>query len=178
MKVLTNSRFFVLVSIVSALVLFDEASFASTSAERDTLRGIAAVRVLVKASFADEGARSLGITEEQLLADAEQTLRRAGIKVASNVQPYLLLSVSILSISHPRAEGTLAYVYTAQLKLRQGALIDSNATRASVTTWDETRFGASTPTQRLKELIRQSVNALVGDFIRDYRAANPAQVIP
>jgi L-lactate permease len=171
---------FSVVLIPALLMWFVSAGpcFSATSAERESLRGVQALRVLVKAAFPDEAARALGITEEQLRADAEQTLRKAGIHVADHAGPYLLLSVSILSISHPKVQGTFTYVYTAQLKFRQGAVIDSNGIRASVITWDETRFGASTPTQRLNALIRQSINALVGAFVSDFHAANPMPAGP
>ena len=158
------------------ILVFSKPSFCGTSAERETLRGVKALNVVVKARIGDEGAKGLGISQGQLQADMEQTLRKAGIQVARNARPYLLLSVSLLSISHPTVKGVLAYVYTAQLKFRQGAVLDSTGTRASVTTWDETRFGAATPTKDLDKRIRKSVNALVGAFVEDYVAENPAQV--
>jgi hypothetical protein len=85
------------------------------------------------------------------------------------------MSVSLISISHPTVDGILAYVYTAQLKFRQGAVIDSTGKRASVTTWDETRFGAATPAQYLDIRIRQSINTLVSAFVKDYLSQNPAK---
>jgi hypothetical protein len=160
---------------MAALILvFPRPSTPATSAERDTLRGVHAVNVLVKARLGDKGSKVLGITEEHLRADTEATLKNAGIQVDGNARPYLLLSVSLISISHPTVDGILAYVYTAQLKFRQGAVIDSTGKRASVTTWDETRFGAATPAKYLDIRIRQSINALAAEFVKDYRAVNPA----
>jgi hypothetical protein len=69
-------------------------------------------------------------------------------------------------------DGNLAHVHTAQIKFRQGAVIDSTGTRASVTTWDETRFGAATPTKNMNARIRTSLNTLVGEFVKDYLAEN------
>jgi hypothetical protein len=122
--------------------------------------------------MADAGGQGLGLTQEKLEKDLEKTLTTAGIKIAPNVKPYLLLSFSIISISHPRIDGILAYVYTAQLKFRQGALIDSTGTRATATTWDEVRFAASSPTKNLDRRIRKSINTLVSSFVNDYLAAN------
>jgi L-lactate permease len=178
MKQSATSFSLVLILASIALVMSSRPCLSATSAEKGTLRGVQGLRVIVKAAFPDEAARTLGITEDQLKADTEHTLRKAGIQVADQAGPYLLLSVSVLSISHPRVEGTLTYVYTAQIKFRQGAVIDANGIRASVTTWDETRFGASTPTQQLNALIRQSINALVGAFVSDFRAANPMPAGP
>jgi hypothetical protein len=78
----------------------------------------------------------------------------------------------MISISHPRIDGILAYVYTAQLKFRQGALIDSTSSRATATTWDEVRFAASSPTKNLDSRIRKSLGTLVSAFVNDYLAAN------
>ncbi len=172
MKYSTNPLFVVPVLIATMILVFDQPSFSATSSERETLRGVAALNVLVATRIGDEGAKGLGITKDQIQADAETTLTKAGIKVAKNVRPYLLVSLSIISISHPTVDGILAYVYTAQIKFRQGAVIDSTGTRSSVTTWDETRFGAVTPTKNLNARIRNSIKNLVGEFVQDYLAEN------
>ena len=172
MKYSTNPLFLVPVLIAAVILVFYQPSLAATSSERETLRGVAALNVLVTTRIGDEGAEGLGITDHQLQADAEGTLTKAGIKVAKNVPSYLLVSLSIISISHPTVDGILAYVYTAQVKFRQGAVLDSTGTRASVTTWDETRFGAATPTKNLNARIRNDLNTLVGEFVKDYLAEN------
>jgi len=172
MKYGTSWLFVVLFLTASTILVFDQPCFSSTSAERETLRGVAALNVLVTTRIDDEGAKRLGITKDQIQADTEHTLTKAGIKVAKNVRPYLLVSLSIISISHPTVNGILAYVYTAQIKFRQGAVIDSTGTRASVTTWDETRYGASTPTKNMNAQIRASIRTLVSEFAKDYQAAN------
>ena len=172
MKYSTNPLFVVPVLIATMILFFDQPGFSATSAERETLRGVAAMNVLVTTRIGDRGAQRLGITEDQIQADTEQTLTKAGIKVAKDVRSYLLVSVSVISISHPTVDGILAYVYTAQIKFRQGAVIDSTGMRASVTTWDETRYGASTPTKNMNAQIRASIRTLVTEFAEDYQAAN------
>jgi|GEM_PF-5944950 len=172
MKYSTNSLFVVPVLIAIMILLFAQPCFSATSAEKDTLRGVKSLNVIVTTRIGDEGAKRLGITQDQIQADTERTLTKAGIKVAKNVRPYLLVSLSIISISHPTVDGILAYVYTAQIKFRQGAVIDSTGTRASVTTWDETRYGASTPTKNMNAHIRGSIRTLVSEFAKDHQAAN------
>jgi hypothetical protein len=172
MKYSTNPLFVVPVLIATMILFFAQPGFSATSAERETLRGVTALNVLVTTRMGDGGAQRLGITEDQIRADTEQTLTKAGIKVAGNIRPYLLVTLSIISISHPTVDGILAYVYTAQVKFRQGAVIDSTGTRASVTTWDETRYGASTPTKNMNAQIRTYIRSLVTEFARDYQAAN------
>ncbi len=173
MKGRTNPLSIVPILISVAVLALADPCFSTTSAERDTLRGVEALNVLAKVRLGDEGARALGITDAQLKTDTEKTLEEAGIKVAGNVRPYLLLVVSVISISHPTVDGILAYVYTAQLKFRQGGVIDSTGERANVTTWDETRFGATTPATYLDVRLRQTINTLVDVFVRDYLAVNP-----
>ena len=172
MKYSTNPLFVVPLLIATMLPVFDQPVFSATSVERETLRGVTALNVLVTTRIDDEGAKRLGITKDQIQADTEQILTKAGIKVARNVRPYLLVTLSIISISHPTVDGILAYVYTAQIKFRQDAVIDSTGTRASVTTWDETRYGASTPTKNMNAQIRTYIRTLVMEFAKDYQAAN------
>ena len=172
MKHGTKSLFVVPLLITAMILGLSRPSLSATSAEMETLRGVSALNVLVTTRIGDAGAKGLGITKEQIHADTVKTLTKAGIKVAKNVRPYLLVSLSIISISHPTVDGILAYVYTAQIKFRQGAVIDSTGTRASVTTWDETRYGASTPTKNMNAQIRASIRTLVGEFGKDYQAAN------
>jgi hypothetical protein len=172
MKYSTNSLFVVPLLIATVILVSSQPSLSATTAEMETLRGVPALNVLVTTRIGDKGAQGLGITKEQIQADTMKTLTKAGIKVAKNVRPYLLVSLSIISISHPTVDGILAYVYTAQIKFRQGAVLDSTGTRASVTTWDETRYGASTPTKNMNAQIRGSISALVGEFAKDYQTAN------
>ncbi len=172
MKYSTTPLFVVPILIATMILVLAQPSLSATSAERATLRGVTALNVIVTTRIDDEGAKRLGVTEAQIQADTEATLTKAGIKVAKNVRPYLLVSLSIISISHPAVDGILAYVYTAQIKFRQGAVIDSTGTRESVTTWDETRFGAATPTKDMNTRIRTSIRTLVGEFAKDYQTAN------
>lgn len=172
MKGSVNRLVVVIALIMTMLVVLDQPSFSAESREKETLRGVEAFDVLVRVRAGDAGAKKLGITQDQLQADLETTLKKAGIKVVRNAGPYLLLSVSIISISHPRIDGILAYVSSAQLKFRQGAVLDTTGTRATVTTWDEIRFGARSPTKYLDKRIRGSIGALVDIFVKDYLAVN------
>jgi len=172
MKYGTSSLCVVPVLIATMILVLAQPCFSATADERDTLRGVEALNVLVTTRIGDEGAKRLGITKDQIQADTVATLTKAGIKVSKDVRPYLLVSLSIISISHPTVDGILAYVYTAQIKFRQGAVIDSTGMRASVTTWDETRYGASTPTKNMNAQIRASIRTLVSEFAKDYQMAN------
>ena len=157
---------------VGMLAVLDKPCFSAESQERETLRGVEALDVFVRVRAGDAGAKKLGITQERIHRDLEERLRKAGIKVVKDVGPYLLLSVSIISISHPTVDGILAYLSSEQLKFRQGAVLDANGKRATVTTWDEIRFGARSPTKYLDRQIRQSIDTLVDAFVKDYLAAN------
>jgi hypothetical protein len=159
--------------IVVLLAVLDQPAFSAESQERESLQGIESFGVFVRVRAGDAGARKLGITQDQLQRDLEERLRKAGIGVVENVRPYLLLSVSIISISHPTVDGILAYLSSVHLKFRQGAVLDTSGMRATVTTWDEIRFGARSPTKYLDRQIRQSAGTLVDAFVNDYLAANP-----
>lgn len=175
MKGSINRLVLVFALIMNLLVVLDKPSFSAESKEMETLRGVKAFDVFVRVRAGDAGAKKLGITQDQLQTDLEIKLKKAGIEVVRNAGPYLLLSVSIISISHPRIDGILAYVSSAQLKFRQGTVLDTTGTRATVTTWDEIRFGARSPSKYLDKHIRGSIGVLVDSFVADYLAVNSAK---
>jgi len=166
-------RFFVLAVTASLLAIVGKPSFSAESKERNTLRGAGALKVFVRLRTGDAAATRLGITQDQLQTDLEKKLQKAGIPLSKNAGSYLVLSVSILSISHPTVQGILAYVSTAHLKFLQGATLEANGQRATVTTWDEVRFGAMSPAKNLDQRIRGSIGGLADKFIEDYLAENP-----
>ena len=166
-------RFAIVFALIGVMLgILEKPAFPAESKERESLQGIGAFGLFVRVRAGDAGAEKLGITEEQLQQDVEARLGKAGIKVVQNVEPYLLLSVSIISLSHPTVDGILAYLSSVQLKFRQGAVLDAGGGRATVTTWDEIRFGARSPTKYLDQHIRQSIGALVDVFVSDYLAAS------
>ena len=167
-------RLFALAVTASVLAIPGKPSFSAESRETSTLRGAGALKVFVRLKVGDAGAQRLGLTQNQLQTDLEAKLKKAAIPLAKNAGSYLVLSVSILSISHPTVDGILAYVSTAQLKFLQGATLDANGQRATVTTWDEVRFGAMSPAKDLDKRIRGSIGGLVDKFVADYLAENPA----
>ena len=172
MKGSINRLVLVFALIMNLLVVLDKPSFSAESGEKETLRGVNGFDVFVRVRAGDAGADQLGITQDQLQTDLQTTLKKAGIRVMKNAGPYLLLSVSLISISHPRVDGILAYVSSVQLKFRQRAVLDTTGTPATVTTWDEIRFGARSPTKHLEERFRKSIDVLVDSFVNDYLAAN------
>jgi hypothetical protein len=168
------TRFAIIFTLTGLLLgVWGNPSFSAESQERESLRGVEAFGVFVRVRAGDAGAKKLGITREKLQRDVEARLGKAGIRIAENVGPHLLLSVSLISISHPTVDGILAYLSSVQLKFRQGAVLDASSVRTTATTWDEIRFGARTPTKYLDKHIRQSIGALVDAFVSDYLAVNP-----
>jgi hypothetical protein len=165
--------------LVAILAVGDGPAFSAQEREKKTLRGVEGFDVFVRVRARDAGAKALGVTQEQVQRDLEARLEKARIRVVRNARAHLLLSVSIISISHPRVDGILAYVSTAQLKFRQGAVLEGSGAKATVTTWDEIRFGATSPTKNMDKRIRKSIGSLVDVFVQDYLEANadrePAQ---
>jgi hypothetical protein len=154
------------------LFFSDGPVFSAEELERETLRGVKGFDLFVRVRARDAGAKQLGITQDLVRRDVEERLEKAQVKPVRNAGAHLIVTVSILSISHPRVDGILAYVTTVQMKFRQGAVLDTTGTRAAVTTWDEIRFGATSPTKNLDKQIRRYIGDLADVFLHDYLAAN------
>jgi hypothetical protein len=128
-------------------------------------------KVFVDVEELDFRVERIGLTTDHLRTDAELKLRRAGVKVQSAKEsmrmpgiPQLYIMVKVL--------GTSSGDYAAhiRLELREAVrLVRNPGMEVFTSTWTTGKFGV-TPT--LSD-VRQQEQALLDNFITEYRAANP-----
>jgi len=128
-------------------------------------------KVFVDVEELDFRVERIGLTTDHLRTDAELKLRRAGIKVQSAKEsirtpgiPQLYIMVKVI--------GTSSGDYAAhiRLELREAVRLTRNpGMEVFTSTWTTGKFGV-TPT--LSD-VRQQEQALLDNFITEYRAANP-----
>ena len=146
-------------------------SFAEADFQRETLRGLPGVWVVVeKLPFELE---QTGLTQGQVQVDTEDRLRKAGIAILTQEEcwqtpgmPWLYITVALLKA------GATTYAATTGAVLNQEILLTRTPQiKAFGATWDAgVHLGAigadSLPT------VRDSVGSLVEKFIADYQAVN------
>jgi hypothetical protein len=150
-----------------------EVTFAAQ--DRDTLRGLQGVRVLVKA-LEPEAERS-GLTRQALQTDAELQLRQYGIDVLTEEAclktpgtPWLYINVHVAGVSD------LSLVSAVNIEVRfeqQVCLVRDPAVRCVGATWHQSYTGRG-PRRMLPE-VRDRVKDLMALFINDYLAVNPKE---
>ncbi len=154
-----------ILGVVMAFTLAEQAPFVSAQDNRDTLRGLQGFPVVVARLGAE--IEKDGLTKEQLQTDTEQRLRMAGIKVFSLEQaaqakdsPYFYLHVHVDKLK----SGCYSYNISTELIEPAYPLWETAWTQLEL-------MGLSC---RLSE-IRQQAKGMVDEFINEYRAANQKQ---
>ena len=139
--------------------------------ERDTLRGVEGVNVVVE-ELGSEVERA-GLTETQLQTDVELRLRKAGIRVLTYEErvgtpgrPSLYINVNVMLKSDGLA------VYAIRVALHQTASLETDGSRPIVATWSVASIG-SVSRIRFVDTIRNDVRDGVDDFINAYLSVHP-----
>ena len=156
-------------TIVGLLLAFASNSTAGdTGLNRDTLRGITSVPVLIQL---DPDASSHGLTSDQLQTDVELRLRKAGLPVpnALGSGPYLYVEVGLM-----KGTGELngAYVVYYEVSFFQPAFVIPTSVTSVVPTWSYSRLGV-VGGDNLATTSRSTIADLVDKFINAYLSVNP-----
>jgi len=140
---------------------------ADTPIERDSLRDLDGVRVVVESPAG-------GLDKDQLQKAVESKLRAAGIKVQNPGDfpvgdPFLRLRVTTT------AESNGIVGYNVELEFLQIVFLRRNPalTFNSAQTWKAKGQVGLAPAARLVGKIQQELSAQVDQFIAAYRASNP-----
>ena len=140
---------------------------ADTQIERDSLRDLDGVRVVVESPAS-------GLDKDQLQKVVESKLRAAGIKVQNQGDfpvgdPFLRLRVTTT------AETNGIVGYNVDLEFLQIVFLRRNPalTFNSAQTWKARGQVGLAPAAQLAAKIQQELSAQVDQFIAAYRAANP-----
>jgi hypothetical protein len=145
--------------------------FAQTDLQRETLRGLAGVWVVVEKLNPELD--QAGLTRTQLQTDAEDRLHKVGIKVLTQDEcwttpgmPWLYITVALLKASETTYAATIGTSLNQEITLTRNPQIKTFGV-----TWDAgvhigTVGADSLPT------VRESVGGLIDKFITDYLAVN------
>ena len=163
----------VLLVIVLTLALESPSVAINGKSNRATLRGLSGVGVLVE-QLASEVEKE-GLIKNQLQTEVELKLRMAGIKVLTREEalktpgePYLYVNINV---NTAKTESDI-YPYSIDLLLMQkvSLLRDPKQTTYAVT-WST--GGVGSIEKSILRQLRNSVEEMVGLFIKAYQAENP-----
>lgn len=165
----TATLWMTLLAVMLALV---SPALADSTRERETLKGLTGVRVVVERVTAD--AERDGLLKSALQTDLELRLRQAGIRVSAeaarlkrSARPLLYLNIKALK--NPVG----IYAFCLRLELLQAIRLTRDPTVASAaSTWKGTETVGTIGAERLSEL-RSIVRDRVDEFITAYLAVNP-----
>jgi hypothetical protein len=150
-------------------------SFAEADFQRETLRGLLGVWVVVEKLPAE--LEQAGLTQGQVQADAENRLRKAGIAILTQDEcwqtpgmPWLYITVALLKASATTYAATIGAVLNQEVMLTRNPQI-----KAFGATWDAGVHLGAIGTESLPT-VRDSVGSLVEQFIVSYQAVNPPGV--
>jgi hypothetical protein len=140
-----------------------------TAEQRDTLRGLQGVRVIVE-ELKPEVER-LGLMPEALQTDTELQLRQYGIKVLSKGDSWLYVRVSV---ADPGNDTSPLLAVSIDVSFKQCVYLARDpAIWCTATTW-QTAGVARVGRGRLAG-VRDYVKDQVAEFINDYLAVNPKE---
>ncbi len=156
------TRVFIAVVVLMSVVARIGGQEAS---ERETLRGLGPIRVVVEELCSD--AERDGLTQRMLQTAVELRLRQNGIPLEEDVAlPYLYVNVSAL-------EDDELYAFAVLVVLKQRASL-SNGLTVYAATWNTGRIGIGMVGRDNLRNVRESVLEKVNEFSNDYLAVNAA----
>ena len=160
----------VLVSLITA----GAAPAADSDLQRETLRGLKGVQVLVEGLSPEFRDADLDATMVQ--NDVERKLQEAGIKVVTKTESSATPGMPVLSVWadvwHPP---TGDYVYYVKVELQQLARLerDPNIVAAAARTWSSRGAIGTSGIAMLNTSVRDAVTEKVDEFIKAYLSVNP-----
>ena len=163
-------------SAIIALVLvcvIPSALALDSNANRETLRGLKGVRVLVE-DFASEVEKA-GLTKNQLQPHIEDRLRRAGIKPLTQDEcfvtpgePYLYVNINL---NFRKADPNI-YSFSIDIGVIQNVTLDRDSKQKTyAATWST--GGVGSIEKEFLPRLKDSVDDLLDLFIKSYLAVNP-----
>ena len=151
---------------VSVLMVCPLVGHAVNKSERESLRGLKGVKILIE--FLNDDVKAFGITEQQLRTDVEVKLRSAGIPVLSRSldDSYLYINLTGIKVD------SYTYVFSYSVEYAQTVLLERNFKwLTGVKIWRSRTLGKAGLER--KQGVRETLKGLVDEFINDYLTVNP-----
>jgi len=140
-----------------------------TPSQRATLRGIRVVKVVIE--DLDPDLERDGVSEDQLLTDAELLLRQSRITVVEEYAPSDgIVSVTIKAMKNRDQTG---YAYALTLQFLKSVVEQTTGKSALGVTWSGHEGTATVGVNRFADSVRGSLRGSVNEFVTAIRKANP-----
>ena len=164
---------YVVMATLMALASFDLGLAQTRDQQRESLRGLQGVEVVVEEIKSD--AQVDGLSQESIRAAVELILRSKGIRVLTQSErsetpskPYLYVSVG----TDKQASGQ--YSFSARVELHQTvSLVHRPQHIVTAPTWFTPGKLRTVPQQNIRLWIINSIEPLVREFANDFLAVNP-----
>jgi len=160
--------------ILVSLIAVGAATAADSDLQRETLRGLKGVQVLVEGISPELSTANLDATMVQ--NDVELKLRQAGIKVVAKTESSATPGMPTLCIWaevwHP---ATGDYVYNVKVELQQQARLarEPKIMANEARTWRSRGAIGTSGIAMLNTSVRDAVTDKVDEFIKAYLSVNP-----
>ncbi len=162
---------YVVMAILMTLICLDLSVAQTRDQQRDSLRGLKGVEVVIESLRPD--AQEDGLSEEAIRTAVELILRSKGIRVLTRSEslstpatPYLYVKVS----TYNHLSDLYAYAVTVEV-MQKVSLAQRPQQMMSATTWERGAVG-TTGHSNIRMVI-DSVESKVKEFAIDFLAANP-----
>lgn len=159
-------------SIAAAASLPHQTELSQEEAERESLRGLTGVEVVVDPL--DIEIEQLGLSTGKIQQDIRQRLQKAGMKVLTEKERLASPAAGILIVRVDTLHDRIGrYFYSTDLLLAQRVeLKGREAPELSAVTWKKLGAVSTVADDNVKHLEDQVLRK-VDQFIKDYQAANP-----
>jgi hypothetical protein len=155
-----------LLIIFAFLLVLQSIVFAGdTDSDRETLRGITAVHVVVDINTE---IMEKGLSKTQVRTDVELRLRLAGIRVLTSEEYYVdtthagMLSVGI---GGGTRETSPYYIYSISVELWQPALLVRNGSWVMALTYIESFDGFTNKRSTIRNVTKDAIDLFINDFL-------------
>jgi len=165
---------YVVMAILMALIGFDPSlAHAATPEQRESLRGLQGVEVVIEDIKSD--AQADGLSQEALRAAVELILRSRGIRVLTPSERSAMPSKPYLYVHVGTDKNSLGqYAFNARVELHQAvSLVHRPQHIVLAPTWSTPDKFRTVGQQTMRMWIINSIEPLVREFVDDFRAVNP-----
>jgi hypothetical protein len=167
-------NFFLAIAVALALVCLGRPSFSWAFDQKEVLRGLKGVKVVVERI--DPAVERLGLTQSQIQRNVEAQIRKVGIRVLNYYKPPAMtaLYVNVHSLIPAQAKSVVVYSINvmvfenAYLKRDVGSVGDLKEVRAA--DWNNAMVGL-VDIPHINNIYKK-VELQVDKFISDYLAVN------
>ncbi len=141
-------------------------------AERESLRGLAGVEVLVEPL--DSDIEQIGLSPEKIQQEIRQRLQKAGVKVLTERERLASPTGAVLIVRIDTLHDRIGrYFYSTDLLLAQQVKLETHEEKEfSAVTWKKLGQVSTIADDNVKHLVDQVLRK-VDQFIKDYLAVNP-----